>query len=133
MKPKHPISLWEGETYSNFVRVLEQLLKTEMAAQDIIDKLLKRSNFSPDKAFHTLALEQLRFEGTQHIDFITYRDLNLIMEKHNHKSILEQLDLRLLIDRFDKDNDGKIGKDEVSFVFHLNLDFFSFMNVSILR
>lgn len=36
------------------------------------------------------------------------------MEKHNHNNILEQLDLRLLIERFDKDNDGKIGKNEVS-------------------
>jgi len=36
MKPKHPISMWEGETYGIFIRVLESLLKTEMATQDII-------------------------------------------------------------------------------------------------
>lgn len=31
MKPKHPISMWEGETYGIFVRVIGDLLKTEMA------------------------------------------------------------------------------------------------------
>ena len=73
-----------------------------------------RPNFSAERAFNTLAVEQVRFEGTASIDFITYRDLNLLMEKHNHNNSLEQLDLRLLIERFDKDNDGKIGKNEVS-------------------
>ena len=117
MKPKHPISMWEGDTYGIFIRVLETLLKTEMATQDIIKKLLIRPKFSVERAFHTLALEQLRVETTRSIDFVTFRDLNVLMEKHNHKNILEQLDLRLIIDRFDKDNDGKIGKNEVSFTF----------------
>ena len=31
MKPKHPISMWEGETYGIFVRVIDNLLKAEMA------------------------------------------------------------------------------------------------------
>lgn len=89
MKPKHPISMWEGETYGIFIRVIESLLKTEMATQDIIQKLLIRPKFSVERAFHTLALEQLRDEKTRSIDFVTFRDLNTLMEKHNHKNILE--------------------------------------------
>ena len=30
-KPNHPISLWEGDTYSKFISVLENLLKIESA------------------------------------------------------------------------------------------------------
>lgn len=89
MKPKHPISMWEGDTYGIFIRVIESLLKTEMATQDIIQKLLIRPKFSVERAFNTLALEQLRSEATRSIDFVTFRDLNSLMEKHNHKNILE--------------------------------------------
>lgn len=55
---KHPISLWQGETYSKFVGVLECLLKTESAAQDMVSRLSARKDFSPEKAFHTLAASQ---------------------------------------------------------------------------
>ena len=52
------------------------------------------------------------------------------MEKHNHNNSLEQLDLRLLIERFDKDNDGKIGKNEVSISLSYSHFYFSFSSSS---
>ena len=38
--------------------------------------------------------------------------LQLLLQHHGHSNDLEDLDIRLLIDRFDKDNDGKISKNE---------------------
>lgn len=111
-KPNHPISLWEGDTYGKFMSVLEHLLKIESAVQDTVSKLLQRKEFTAEKAFHTMALSQARDPSTRSIDHITIRDLQLLLQHHGHSNDLEDLDIRLLIDRFDKDNDGKISKGE---------------------
>lgn len=44
--------------------------------------------------------------------YITVRDLEVLMKKHNHYDSLEEDDLELLISRFDKDNDRRISLNE---------------------
>ena len=44
--------------------------------------------------------------------FITIRDLEVLMKKHNHFDALEPDDLELLISRFDKDCDCMISINE---------------------
>ena len=46
--------------------------------------------------------------------FITFRDIEYLMKKHNHFDDLDREgdDIRLLISRFDKDGDGKISINE---------------------
>ena len=45
---------------------------------------------------------------------ITSRNIKDLMERHGHLENLEDLDIHLLVDRFDKDGDGMIGLSEVS-------------------
>ena len=47
--------------------------------------------------------------------YITHNDVIRIMKTHNHFDDLEPDDIHLLISRFDKDADGRISLNEVSF------------------
>ena len=48
--------------------------------------------------------------------YITFDDVARLMKKHDHYDDFDREgdDIRLLISRFDRDGDGKIGVDEVS-------------------
>ena len=48
------------------------------------------------------------------ISYITREDIEKLMLKHNHIDDLNYDDISLLISRFDKDADGRIGINEVS-------------------
>ena len=67
------------------------------------------------KAFHTMAAAQ-RAEGEHSvppmIKYLTHRDIESLMIKHEHFHELEKNDIGLLISRFDKDNDGRISLNE---------------------
>lgn len=46
--------------------------------------------------------------------FVTVFDLEVLMKRHDHFDDLREGDLELLIQRFDRDNDGQISINEVS-------------------
>ena len=56
--------------------------------------------------------EGAHLTGPKPIHHVTWRDLQDLLARHGHLQNLEELDLKLLIDRFDRDNDGLIGAHE---------------------
>ena len=54
-RPKQPIAMFRSETYTNFVMVLESLLKTEMETERIKKQLRDRPNFYSAPAFISMA------------------------------------------------------------------------------
>jgi len=94
---------------------MDVMIETEVQMESIRQSLRERKNFDVGKAFHTMAAAQ-RAQGEDRIPpmikFLTVRDLGSLMVKHEHYHELEKNDLLLLISRFDKDNDGRIGINE---------------------
>ena len=54
-KPKQPIAMFTSDTYGNFVRVLETLLKVEREFQQIRAASMERPMFDPMEAFNTIS------------------------------------------------------------------------------
>lgn len=106
-----------------FAAVLDLAIDTEVAMEVIRQKLASREQFDIGKAFLTMLAAQRdgsdrdsELAGAYHPGglpkFITIRDLEVLMKKHNHFDSLEQDDLPLLISRFDRDVDGRISLNE---------------------
>lgn len=91
------------------------MIETEVQMEAIRQSLRERKNFDVGKAFHIMAANQ-RAQGEDRIPpmikYLTARDLESLMIKHEHFHDLEKKDILLLISRFDKDNDGRIGINE---------------------
>ena len=83
----------------------------------------ERKDFDVGKAFLALAFTERENERRyqeagvlpQVQKYITHNDVIRIMKTHNHFDDLEPDDIHLLISRFDKDADGRISLNEVSF------------------
>jgi len=108
---------------SCFVAVLDLAIDTEVSMEVIRQKLAARKEFDIGKAFLTMLAAQR--DGSDRdaspagaylpsglAKFITFRDLEVLMKKHNHFDSLDHDDLELLISRFDKDGDGRISVNE---------------------
>lgn len=131
--------MFQSDTYANFLRVLEALVATEMGTEAIRHKLKQRKNFSGSSAFLTICKNRrpersdLDYQSPVIPEFITHRHIMDLMTRYGHKDVIEELDLHLLVDRFDKDGDGVIGFSEVSLI-HLitliNIFLYSFVNFS---
>jgi hypothetical protein len=72
-KPKHPISMFQSETYSNLLLVLETLVATEVQTERIRRQLRERGDFTPHLAIQTLAATQ--HDSPHPITSISWRDL----------------------------------------------------------
>mmetsp|Transcript_7051 Transcript_7051/g.11241 ORF Transcript_7051/g.11241 Transcript_7051/m.11241 type:complete len:158 (-) Transcript_7051:114-587(-) len=59
-RPKQPIAMFRSETYTNFIIVLETLLKTEAETERIKQQLRSRSQFFAGPAFLTMAQWQMK-------------------------------------------------------------------------
>ena len=105
------------------IRCCDLAIETEVAMEVIRQKLASRPEFDIGKAFLTMLAAQR--DGSDHDSqmagafhpggfpkFITVRDLEVLMKRHNHVDALEEGDLELLISRFDKDGDGAISLNE---------------------
>lgn len=110
-------------TNEKFIAVLDTAIETEVAMETIRQKLAARAEFDAGQAFLTLLAYQrdgrdrdLPEAGAFHpggiAKFVTVRDLEVLMKRHDHFDDLREGDLELLIQRFDRDNDGQISINE---------------------
>ena len=101
---------------------MECAIESEVSFEAIRQKLKERKDFDVGKAFLALAITERENERRYrdsgvipHVQkYITYSDIARMMKTHNHFDDLEADDINLLISRFDKDVDGRIGLNEVS-------------------
>ena len=93
-----------------------------MGTEAIRHKLKQRKSFSGSSAFLTICnnrrpgYSDVDYQSPVIPEFITHRHLMDLMVRYGHKDFLEELDVHLLVDRFDKDGDGVIGFSEVSYI-----------------
>lgn len=109
-KPKHPILVFEADAFNNLIRVLEDLFKVERETCSIVGHLLSRPMFDNQLAFTTLCHSQ-QYSNAD-MTHITFRDFQSLLEAHGHKLDVDNLDIRLLIERFDLTVDGTVSRDE---------------------
>ena len=98
-------------------------MTVEVGTEAIRKKLKERKEFSASSAFLTLVA--FRRSSRPHptgpapydptmAEHITSRDIKDLLERHGYQNHVEELDIHLLVDRFDKDGDGMVGLREVS-------------------
>lgn len=112
--------IFQSHTFSQYVKLLEQVIEIEVNMETMRQNLKKRKAFDAGKAFLTMAAGQREAErrcteagiSPPVAKFIIASDIETLMKKHDHFKDLEEDDISLLMSRFDKDNDGRISINE---------------------
>jgi hypothetical protein len=103
--------------------MLDSAIETEVSMEKIRQQLKARPDFDNGQAFLTLLAyqrtnadydtESAGAYGPGGIPkYVTIRDLECLMRRHDHLADLSIGDMELLISRFDRDGDGRISVNE---------------------
>lgn len=96
------IYAFEFDTRYTFKKLINKIIQGEMEAETVRQKLSKRPMFSINDAFNAL--------DTEDNGFITRAQFKQILNEHG--MFVAQQDLEQLVNRFDKDQDGKVSYKE---------------------